>query len=53
MLYQFYMTGLTCLGDKEFDYALIVCILYHSKDSIRVLDEAMRISKRIIIIENT
>ena len=40
-------------GDKEFDTALIVHVLHHCKDGPRVLREAKRVAKRVILIEDT
>lgn len=40
-------------SDNEFDTALIICVLHHCKDPIKVLEEAKRVVKnKIIIIEN-
>jgi ubiquinone/menaquinone biosynthesis C-methylase UbiE len=39
--------------DNTFDTALLICVLHHCQDSLRVLEEAKRVVKnRIIIIED-
>lgn len=39
--------------DKSHDVATIICVLHHCTDQLRVLEEAMRVSKRVVIIEDT
>lgn len=39
--------------DKQFDCAMIVCVLHHCDDQETVLGEAMRVAKRVIVIEDT
>lgn len=39
--------------DKSHDVATIICVLHHCDDQLRVLEEAMRVYKRVIIIEDT
>jgi SAM-dependent methyltransferase len=38
---------------KEFDTALIVNVLHHCEDGMRVLSEAKRVANRVVIIEDT
>lgn len=39
--------------DNAFDTALLVCVLHHCQDPVRVLEEAKRVVKnRIIVVEN-
>lgn len=40
-------------GDKEFDIALVISVLHHCQDGLRVLNEAKRVAKRVIVIEDT
>ncbi len=39
--------------NKEFDAAIIIHVLHHCSDKEAVLKEAMRVSKRVIFIEDT
>lgn len=39
--------------DKHFDVGIIIHVLHHCQDPIGVLKEAMRVSRRIIFIEDT
>jgi ubiquinone/menaquinone biosynthesis C-methylase UbiE len=39
--------------DREFDTAVIIHVLHHCSDGLRVLEEAKRCSKRVIFIEDT
>lgn len=39
--------------DNTFDTAVIVHVLHHCKDNIKVLAEAKRVAKRVIVIEDT
>jgi SAM-dependent methyltransferase len=39
--------------DNYFDTAIVIHVLHHCSDRIRVLKEAMRVSKRVIFIEDT
>ena len=39
--------------DNSFETALIVHVLHHCADSLRVLEEAKRVANRVIIIEDT
>ncbi len=39
--------------DNEFDIALIIVVLHHCNKPIKVLKEAKRVAKRIIILEDT
>ena len=39
--------------DNEFDTAVIIHVLHHCSDGLRVLEEAKRCSKRVIFIEDT
>ncbi len=39
--------------DNQFDVAVIVHVLHHCADGIEVLSEALRVSKRVIFIEDT
>lgn len=38
--------------DKQFDVALILTVLHHTKDPLKVLKEAKRIAKKVIVIED-
>lgn len=38
---------------SEFDLALVVHVLHHCEDGLRVLNEAKRVAKRVILIEDT
>lgn len=40
-------------GDKAFDAAIIIHVLHHCSDKEKVLKEAIRVSKRVIFIEDT
>lgn len=40
-------------SDNEFDTAIIIHVLHHCSDRIAVLREAMRVSRRVIFIEDT
>ncbi len=39
--------------DDQFDTALLIYVLHHCEDRIQVLKEALRVSKRVIFIEDT
>lgn len=39
--------------NKKFDTAVIIHVLHHCDDGLEVLDEAMRVSKRVVFIEDT
>lgn len=39
--------------NQTFDIALIIFVLHHSKDQETILNEAKRVAKRIIILEDT
>jgi len=39
--------------NNVFDTALIIHVLHHCSDALKVLEEAMRVSKRVIFIEDT
>ncbi|OGC45375.1 hypothetical protein A2V49_00785 [candidate division WWE3 bacterium RBG_19FT_COMBO_34_6] len=39
--------------DNSFDIALIIQVLHHCEDGLRVLSEAKRVAKRVIVIEDT
>lgn len=38
---------------KSHDNALLICVLHHCTDAIGVLTETMRVTKRLILIEDT
>lgn len=38
---------------KEFDTATIICVLHHCSDQVQVLSEAVRVAKKVIVIEDT
>jgi ubiquinone/menaquinone biosynthesis C-methylase UbiE len=38
--------------DSTFDVALLITVMHHAKDPVRVLSEAKRVAKRIIIMED-
>lgn len=40
-------------GNNQFDTSICICVLHHCKDQEMVLREAMRVSKRLIVIEDT
>lgn len=40
------------LGDDSFDVALLITVLHHVKEPVQVLEEAKRVAKRIIIMED-
>ena len=41
------------LPDKRFDYALLIAVLHHCEDPLRILREAMRVTRRrLIVIES-
>ena len=40
-------------NDSSFDTALIIHVLHHCTNAYRVLSEAIRVSKRVILIEDT
>lgn len=41
-------------ADKKFDNGLLICVLHHcGKNQLPVLREAMRVCKRLIIVEDT
>jgi ubiquinone/menaquinone biosynthesis C-methylase UbiE len=39
--------------NNEFDTAIIVHVLHHCRDNIKVLAEAKRVAKRVIVVEDT
>jgi len=39
--------------NNQFDTALIIHVLHHCDDAYKVLSEAMRVSKRVVFIEDT
>ncbi len=39
-------------GDKSFDCLLLCVVLHHSNDPFAILDEAFRVSRRVIVIES-
>ena len=39
--------------DKTFDTAILVHVLHHCENRFEVLNEALRVSKRVIVIEDT
>lgn len=41
------------LGDDSFDTALLLFVLHHCEYPVQVLREAMRVSRRVIILEDT
>jgi ubiquinone/menaquinone biosynthesis C-methylase UbiE len=40
-------------GDNEFDTVLLIHVLHHCENRMRVLREAIRVSQRVIFIEDT
>jgi len=40
-------------GNQEFDFGLLIFVLHHCQDSERVLDEAFRVCRRLVILEST
>ena len=47
-----YNGGRIPFGNKEFDTALILTVLHHTPDPEKILREASRVAKRIIIMED-
>lgn len=41
------------LKDKSIDTGLLICVLHHCSEPLKVLEETMRVCKRIVIIEDT
>ncbi len=39
--------------DNQFDNSTVVCVLHHCQNQNKVLKEIMRVSKRVIVIEDT
>ncbi len=39
--------------DEKYDVGLLICVLHHCPKQLKVLEETMRVSKRVIIIEDT
>lgn len=39
-------------GNKKFEVAIILLALHHCQDGLRVLDEAKRVAKRVIVVED-
>jgi|SRR3989344_1260725 len=39
-------------GDNSFDVALMVTVLHHAKDPEKIVKETMRVSKKMIIVED-
>lgn len=48
-----YKDKLTNMDDKEFDAALVISVLHHSEKPKRVIEEAKRVAKKVIILEDT
>ncbi|OGC68792.1 hypothetical protein A2415_05470 [candidate division WWE3 bacterium RIFOXYC1_FULL_39_7] len=40
-------------NDNSFDTAVIIHVLHHCNDNIKVLTEAKRVAKRVIVVEDT
>lgn len=38
---------------NKFDTGMLICVLHHCNDQLKVLEETMRVCKRVIIIEDT